>query len=847
MAAKVSVTWRPRGPLPESCDVVVVGSGLGGLMSAAKLASHGLSVCVLESHALPGGYAHTFRRKGYLFDVSLHHIGGLIGDDEDTRNYLSDVGVFQKLDWVARETLMTVDFADERIVVPNHGRATYEGLAARFPAERERLGQFLRELAHLRNALTSTRPDQAQLELKRKFRAQTWSDIISPYIRDPKLAAIFGQMWMYAGLSPQLGSANYWIKVIASFFIDGSSHVGGGGLASVFCDRIEELGGGVYTNRSVREIIYDEGRVRGVVTAKGERVLAPLVISNAHPYLTYLELLPEIATSKAFRFRLQQQSRSVSAYVNFFGLDCAPSAIDIPDGNYFRVHDVDMEGAYARCAAHEIDHTDWSLTSYEKVEDKAGDESRSAPTSKVQRGTVSICEVTPGEGWHDLSDADYRTRKASVQARLLAKYRDTFPGLAEHCVVHEFGTPRTMTRYTGNRDGAIYGFSQLPKQSNTLRLANRSPVPGLYLASAWVQPGGGYEGAMLAGLATAEQIMAEESVQLRDRDAVEREALARRAQRKTPKAPRRSPSKPPVARPEPRVQPLSAQIQRTIHHQDTDATGFGYNVAYAQMLADARARALELAAVDEPALGLSLEPVSLQLRFKDATRLGERVECSARATKIEAGELHWDETIARDGQAIVWSRSRLGRFRSDGTRDASPLDLGPKTQARLCTEPPARAWPPVSQNVRREFERRALDLRPADLDHARKFTALGLLRCMERARYTALARVIGQHFESIVLSGHSRIYQLELSIERRPSVTVGTQLSHVAATGEVSTHRCTFLQSIVDSDRHTWARLQCDLLYVDSQNVLQPLPESFRTRFADPLAQLQSQQSILRI
>ena len=59
-------------------DAIVVGSGIGGLASAAMLAKHGgKRVLVLERHYTPGGYTHVFHRPGYDWDVGVHYVGGM--------------------------------------------------------------------------------------------------------------------------------------------------------------------------------------------------------------------------------------------------------------------------------------------------------------------------------------------------------------------------------------------------------------------------------------------------------------------------------------------------------------------------------------------------------------------------------------------------------------------------------------------------------------------------------------------------------------------------------------------------------------------------------------------------
>jgi len=81
------------------------------------------------------------------------------------------------------------------------------------------------------------------------------------------------------------------------------------------------------------------------------------------------------------------------------------------------------------------------------------------------------------------------------------------PGLRSMIEVKEAGTPLTCWRYTGNTQGAIYGFEQSMDNAFMNRIDNRTPVKGLYLAGAWGNPGGGFGGVLRAGARTFEQII----------------------------------------------------------------------------------------------------------------------------------------------------------------------------------------------------------------------------------------------------------------------------------------------------------------------------------------------------
>ena len=79
-------------------DVIVVGAGLGGLSAATRLAKSGLDVLILERHNLPGGYATSFVRGRFEFEVSLHELSGIGPPDKRMSlfDYLPDLGVAQR-------------------------------------------------------------------------------------------------------------------------------------------------------------------------------------------------------------------------------------------------------------------------------------------------------------------------------------------------------------------------------------------------------------------------------------------------------------------------------------------------------------------------------------------------------------------------------------------------------------------------------------------------------------------------------------------------------------------------------------------------------------------------------
>jgi prolycopene isomerase len=489
--------------LPENNDVVVIGAGLGGLVCALELARNGFKVCVLEQHHLPGGYAQAFRRKGYHFDVSLHHAGGF-DPGGMTHGVLGDLGVLGKLHLHRRERLFTAHYPDFSIAMPNDVEGGARELCGLCPAEAGKLVALLEHLRLLKYHVIGPWLDPefalpVEQTLALRHVGDTLGTVFRSFVSDPRLLAVLGQLWMYIGLPPSQSCATFSSCVFGSAFTEGSYHIVGGGeaLAAAMVERLRELGSECVNRAQVARIGLEGGAVSHVELTDGRQVAARTVVSNANPYQTFFDLIPGEEVSRVFRHRLSQMKSSLSMVSTYLGLDCRPSDLGMTGGNSFFCHSLDHDEAYARCLNREFDRTDWCLTNYEKA-----DEAMAPPGG----GVVSIAELTPAADWLEMDKGSYKENKEKLKDRLLAKYAQRFPGLTEHVAVHEFATPRTMVRYTGNHLGAVYGLAQTIDQAGSRRLRNKTPIKGLYLTGAWTWAGGGYEGAMMTGIQTAASV-----------------------------------------------------------------------------------------------------------------------------------------------------------------------------------------------------------------------------------------------------------------------------------------------------------------------------------------------------
>jgi all-trans-retinol 13,14-reductase len=138
---RIGYRYRP-GRLAESYDAVVIGSGMGGLTTAAMLSDLGWKVCVLEQHYTAGGYTHSYERNGYEWDVGVHYIGD-VGTKTRTRkmfDYLSD----GKLEWAPMDDEYDRFYIGDKVFNAKAVRPAFrDNLLQQFPAEEAAIDEYL--------------------------------------------------------------------------------------------------------------------------------------------------------------------------------------------------------------------------------------------------------------------------------------------------------------------------------------------------------------------------------------------------------------------------------------------------------------------------------------------------------------------------------------------------------------------------------------------------------------------------------------------------------------------------------------------------------------------------------
>ncbi len=508
-------TWHPKKQhLSREWDAIFIGAGLGALMCAARLAKAGLRCLVLDQHYVAGGYAHHFQRKHkgakYLFDVALHQTGSL-KDGEFMRRAFEEVGVLDKIELVEMEVVHRSVFPGLDITVPQDLEAYRALLKEKFPDESAAIDRYIEimlaipaELSTLQSPDGEMRGDPAELApTAMRYMTSSLEDVFDDTVQHPLLRALLAQLWAYLGLPPKECSAIIWAQMWCSFHVGGCFYIRGGGqaLSNAFCVVIEDGGGAIKLRTLVEQILCDDaGRAYGIRTADGVEFTAPVVVSNASTLDTFNNMVEAQWVPDDLREQVNATPISTSIIEAYVGIDGDAAELGLKEHEYFLNLGTDYQAEWEAVQQGEMEHVSVLLANHSSV---------NADACPPGKSVVEAAILAVGDHWIGLPEAEYEAKKARVTEVLLDKMSEVIPDIRERIEVIEVGTPKTMYDYSLNPNGAVYGYANLPTSHTVFRPQQRTPIPGLYLASAWTFPSAGFGGAMTSGYVAAALILAD--------------------------------------------------------------------------------------------------------------------------------------------------------------------------------------------------------------------------------------------------------------------------------------------------------------------------------------------------
>jgi len=511
---RIGYRYRPNR-LAAEYDAIVIGSGMGGLTSAALLSELGWKVCVLEQHYTAGGFTHSYNRGDYEWDVGVHYIGD-VGTQTRTRrmfDFLSD----GKLEWAPMDDEYDRFYIGDKIFNAVAGKQAFrDNLVARFPQEEQAIDRYLELLAEASGALSVFGMGRVLKPWLRTVAAPylNWRtpdamyrctyDVLSELTGNQDLIAVLCGQWGDMGLPPKQSAFMAHAMIARHYLYGGFYPVGGSWrIAESIIPKIQKAGGEVFTYARVARIVVENGRVSGVEMEDGHVIRCPCVISSAGIDNTFQHLLPqEEVRSAGYEQSLSKVRPSIAHLGVYIGLQETAEQLGLPKTNFWIYPGNDYDAALERFLADREAPFPVVYISFPSAKDP--DYLRRHP------GTATIEIVAPAPyawfaQWQDKTwgkrGDDYEALKDSFGERLMQHLYDKLPQLQGKVDYYEVSTPLSTDWFGGYRHGELYGLAHTAERLQQNWLGPRTRIPGLWLTGQDVLTCG-VTGAMMAGMLT---------------------------------------------------------------------------------------------------------------------------------------------------------------------------------------------------------------------------------------------------------------------------------------------------------------------------------------------------------
>ena len=458
-------------------NIVIIGSGLGGLLCGYILSREGFSVCILEKQNQVGGNLQTFMRHGRKFETGVHYIGAL-GPNQTLNRYWKYFGLmdglkFQQLD---DDCFDKVVFGDQEFPLAQGFENFTEQLLPLFPRAKSSLTRYTREIHEIISAFPLYHLELPAGHREHHFTTQSASafiEEITTCIRNKtsnvSLSSVLsGNNYLYGGsrLTPL-----HVASLISHSFISGAYRIIGGSdqVSQLLQKAIISQGGTILNNQAVTGIGQSEKKFT-ITTGTREVFYADKVISNIHPAST-LSMMPADMVRPAYQKRIVSLQNTTSSFILFLSLK--PDVFPYMNSNYYYHTSPDP---WDETTAPD---TKWPrmflLSTGCHVADQQYAETATILTYMRFDEVAKWNHTTVGKRGQEY--VDFKKKKAE---KLLQLVDTKFPGLKPAIEHIEISTPLTYRDYTSIPEGSLYGIQKNFHEPLLTTVMPKTKIPNFF-------------------------------------------------------------------------------------------------------------------------------------------------------------------------------------------------------------------------------------------------------------------------------------------------------------------------------------------------------------------------------
>lgn len=449
-------------------DAIIVGAGLAGLTAAARLAKAGKKTLLLERHNMTGGYATSFVRGRYEFEVSLHEACEC-GDGKNgacygaVRHMLDDIGV--KTDLVRVPDAYRVILTDMGIdfTMPFGIENAIAAIEALEPGNGKKVRNYFQLFKEINEALeyiaacgkAGPEPKVMATKYSAFLRTAAYNvPEVNKYFKfGPKTENALNAYYGYIGRHLDQTSFTVWAQMIYIYIRDGAhilpktSHQ----LANDIEKAFRGNGGHVETNVRVERFLTENGRCVGVRTAAGDEIRAEYVMFNGSPTQAFTKMLPPEDVPEKTKKLAGARKMGGSPFMVYLGLDALPAEMGIDSYEIFMGKDMNT-GRIWRETNEWVPHAKLSATCPDVA---------IPGFTGPDRSQLNFTALYDPEAMNraNLDKYSYLVEKERF-ANVMIDYFEKVTGarIRDHIEELAIATPATFNHYTGAPLGNIYGY-----------------------------------------------------------------------------------------------------------------------------------------------------------------------------------------------------------------------------------------------------------------------------------------------------------------------------------------------------------------------------------------------------
>lgn len=438
-------------------DVVVIGSGLGGLICARQLARSGRSVVVLERQQQAGGCLQSYRRGEFEFDTGLHYVGGL-AEGQPLHEAFETLGLL-KLPWhrLDPEGFDQVTIGRQTFPLAEGFDRFADTLSGYFPQEHKALHEFADLLRHL-----PSMEDSCQVNAY---------DYLTSHFRDPLLVNVISAAAMRMELKRETLPLFSLVHGLSSY-VQSSWRLRGSGnmIVNSLVDDIKAAGGELYCKTEVKRLEDEGNKIVASHCPNGKIFEGRLFISDVHPQLTFSWLKDSSLLKRLFH-------RRINALENTFGMFTVSLVLTPNVLPYFNHNKYVYRKANVWTFHEDVGGVGGIMVSARVPEDG---------TAYVRQ--IDLLTPMSWESWEHWSNTNvgrrgqiYELQKERIADECIRLAERVIPGLAAMVEKRYVSTPLTWRDYTLSPNGTVFGVRKDCRNPLLTMLSPKTPISNLFL------------------------------------------------------------------------------------------------------------------------------------------------------------------------------------------------------------------------------------------------------------------------------------------------------------------------------------------------------------------------------